>query len=308
MDSRDNEEIIYDQKDVYSLHFPDGTSESMISIDETHFSMDFLLERKVPNLVPLIRNAWKLPCRKDDIFICAFMKAGTHWVWEICKMLLSGTTNYDPDSKEKFMLEFRTTEQLDSVASPRLLNTHLLPRQLPTSLQNNQNKVILIQRNPKDIAVSHYHHLTKLHYYKCSFSAYLPVFLNKATLFHNWFDYTNAWEEALSSIYKDTPILQLYYEDLQRDGLKNIRRISDFLELGRDEDFIRQVNTCCGFDEMKHNKLAMAKARNDQMQTVMYRKGKIGDWKNWFTVTESENFDNIYHSRMKGSNFSYTWE
>ncbi|XP_033752387.1 sulfotransferase 1C1-like isoform X1 [Pecten maximus] len=199
-----DQDVSYDDKDVYELHFSDGTSVSMISIDDTHFSMDFLLEEKTPNLIPSITNAWTLPCRKDDVFICAFMKA--------------------------------------------------------------------------------------------------------ATLFHNWFDYTTAWEEALSSTYKDTPVLQLYYEDLQRDGFTSIRQIADFLELKHSEDFLHKVHTCCGFDNMKNNKIALAGVKNDRTQAAMYRKGKIGDWKNWFKVTESEDFDKVYHSRMKDSKFSYTWE
>ncbi|XP_033752388.1 sulfotransferase 4A1-like isoform X2 [Pecten maximus] len=149
-----DQDVSYDDKDVYELHFSDGTSVSMISIDDTHFSMDFLLEEKTPNLIPSITNAWTLPCRKDDVFICAFMKAGTHWVWEMCNMLISGTTNFNPDSKESCMLEFRTPEQIDSISSSRVLNSHLLPRQLPTCLHNSRNKIIFIQRNPKDISVS----------------------------------------------------------------------------------------------------------------------------------------------------------
>ncbi|XP_060076155.1 sulfotransferase 1B1-like [Ylistrum balloti] len=196
--------VVYDEKDVYELHFPDGTSKSMISIDNTHFSMDFLLENKTPSLIPSITNSTKLPCRDDDIFICAFMKA--------------------------------------------------------------------------------------------------------ATLFHNWFDYTTAWETALSSTFKDVPVLQLYYEDLKRDGVTNIKRIAEFLELDCDDDFVCKVNTCCGFENMRNQKLALAEVKKDRTQTVMYRKGQIGDWKNWFKVAESEEFDRVLGQRMKDSKFRYTWE
>ncbi|XP_021338960.1 sulfotransferase family cytosolic 1B member 1-like isoform X2 [Mizuhopecten yessoensis] len=300
--------VTYDEKDVYELRFPDGTSKSMISIDDTHFSMDFLLERKTPNLIPALTNAHKFRCRDDDIFICAFMKAGTHWVSEICKMLLSETTKYDPNGKERYMLEFQTPDHLDTISSPRVLNSHLLPRQLPTCIQQKKTKVIFIHRNPKDIAVSSYHHVIKLHDYACSFPAYLEVFRKQATLFHNWFDYTIAWEEAFSSQYKDTPILQLSYEDIKREGIANIRKIADFLELEHDEDFLFKVNARCGFDNMKDAKLTLAEVKKDHIQKAMYRKGQIGDWKNWFTVAENENFDADFRTRMKHSKFKYSWE
>lgn len=107
------------------------------------------------------------------------MSPGTHWVWELCSMLVNRTTEYDANPKESCMLEFHLPEQMESFRSPRILNSHLLPRQMPTKILTQRNKVIFLQRNPKDVAVSTYHHVTKLHDYKCSFSAFLKVFLNK---------------------------------------------------------------------------------------------------------------------------------
>ena len=44
---------------------------------------------------------------------------------EVIFMLRNGKTEYDKEKKETVMYEFRTTEKLDKVPSPRTINSHL---------------------------------------------------------------------------------------------------------------------------------------------------------------------------------------
>jgi hypothetical protein len=96
------------------------------------------------------------------VFTCLF--AGTHWVWEMCQMLIKGNPEYHHKSKESCMLEFHLADEFKTIKKPRVFNTHMTPKCLPQKILHKKCKVIYLQRNPKDIITSTYHHMkqTKL--------------------------------------------------------------------------------------------------------------------------------------------------
>ncbi|XP_076457886.1 uncharacterized protein LOC143291724 [Babylonia areolata] len=53
----------------------------------------------------------------DDIMLMAFAKSGTHWIWEVASMLLSGKAEYEKRSKEFAMMEATEVEKLESQSS-----------------------------------------------------------------------------------------------------------------------------------------------------------------------------------------------
>ena len=66
-------------------------------------------------------------------------------------------------AKETAMLELISLEQIDALESPRILNTHHPPHLLPKDIKENKKaKIVYIYRNPKDVAVSAYHHYSKV--------------------------------------------------------------------------------------------------------------------------------------------------
>ena len=105
---------------------------------------------------------------------------GTHWTWEIISMLCNRKAETIPKIKQSHMIEAISSEALTSLPSPRVLNTHFRFNDLPEDMVRGRTKIVLVQRNPKDVAVSFYHHHKKLvgiFDYNGTWSEWLPLFL-----------------------------------------------------------------------------------------------------------------------------------
>lgn len=88
-----------------------------------------------------------------------FVFTGTHWVWEIVWMLLNGRPEYVKEGKESLFMEaVEDMSVIDSLKSPRVLNTNLPFRWLPKKHVESDGKIIHVIRNPKDVCVSLYYH------------------------------------------------------------------------------------------------------------------------------------------------------
>ena len=94
-------------------------------------------------------------------------------------MLLSQKAERVKSYKLSGMLEYISQSQFDELTSPRVLNTHSLFSQLPVDFVNRKCKIILIMSNPKDVAVSCFHHHTGIakYEYEGTWEAYLPRFM-----------------------------------------------------------------------------------------------------------------------------------
>ena len=75
-------------------------------------------------------------------------------------MLTEGKAEYRKESKVVTMLEaIPDLKMVEKEKSTRILNTHLPVRWLPNRHLHNGGKIVHVMRNPKDVAVSMYHHL-----------------------------------------------------------------------------------------------------------------------------------------------------
>ncbi|ESP02862.1 hypothetical protein LOTGIDRAFT_110936 [Lottia gigantea] len=256
-------------------------------------------------------NIRDLTIRDDDIVICGYSKAGTHWLWEVLNMLRNKTTEYKKDVKEKQMIEFLQKGDLDKEPSPRVLNTHLYPSLLPKQLLEKKTKLVYLIRNPKDTAVSLYFHfygLQGLAPYAGDVHDFIDIFLHRELGLGTWFEYVLKWEKFLQTT--DNPVYFLPYEDMKENPVHHVKELSKFLEIDVSDKLTEDIVEACSFRNLKK---ASEEQKHDPLKPLwkegqsMYRKGQVGDWKNYFTVAENEEFDKVYQEKMKASKLQFRY-
>ncbi|KAM9632834.1 sulfotransferase 2A1-like [Trichechus inunguis] len=122
--------------------------------------------------------------------------------------------------------------------------------------------------------------------------------------FGSWFDHNHGW---LSMRGKEN-FLIISYEELHQDTTASVERINQFLGKKLNAEELNSVLKKISFEVMKDNKMSNLSLLPDEM--VDHSKGKLmrkrqvqdvritGDWKNHFTVAQSEVFDTIYQEKM----------
>ncbi|RUS70346.1 hypothetical protein EGW08_021888 [Elysia chlorotica] len=251
-----------------------------------------------------IKGVETFKSRDDDVIVVAYPKSGTHWVWEMARLLLAGKTDVPMIEKDDGMIEDVLPDKLEAQTSPRALNTHAHFELMPKEVLSKKNcKLIYITRDPRDVAVSYYNHHRKLveyYDYKGQWKDYFPMFLSGKVDYESWFAFTRGWEQGI----KDNPDLKVHvtsYEALHENTNEEVKNLAEFLGVSADEAFISEVVKKTSFDNMKASKgkNETYKEKDKSEVPIMYRKGKVGDWKNWFTVAQSEQFDEIFEQEMK---------
>ncbi|KAL8526602.1 hypothetical protein ACS0TY_015705 [Phlomoides rotata] len=164
----------------------------------------------------------------------------------------------------------------------RLLHTHLPYSVLPDSVKYSECKIVYIARNPKDTVISLWRFF-QTHQESFSLEKMVDYFVSGIHLFGPFFEHVvGYWEESKK---RPEKILFIKYEELKSEPQKQVLRIAEFL--GRpiaDEGEAAQVVGRCSLDRLKN--LEVNKSGSVFGQTPnssFFRKGEVGDWKNYLT-------------------------
>ncbi|XP_012942061.1 sulfotransferase 6B1 isoform X2 [Aplysia californica] len=234
--------------------------------------------------------------RRDDVLLGGYPKTGCHWVHEILHMLVNGKSELTKYGKGLGgMIDAIPDIILDSLSSPRVLNSHMLYDDLPKGVKEHRTKIVITVRNPKDTVVSFYNHVRNLeefYTYTGEFNDYFDLWIEGNVDYGSYFDFYLSWDELLKNPERH-PVLLVKYEDIKAQPMENIKRIAQFLEVDVTDEFVAEIVEKTSFNSMKSK-------RAKDMSAKLFRKGKVGDWRNWLSEEQSEAIDKQWQKKMQG--------
>ncbi|KAF3825142.1 hypothetical protein GH733_005776 [Mirounga leonina] len=103
-----------------------------------------------------------------------------------------------------------------------------------------------------------------------------------------------------------------FWENNCKNPKQEIKKIVRFLEKNLNDEVLDKIVHHTSFEMMKDNPLVnythLPSTVMDHSKSSFMRKGKAGDWKNYFTVAQNEKFDVIYKKEMSGTELQFRTE
>ncbi|XP_060605454.1 sulfotransferase 1A1-like [Ruditapes philippinarum] len=286
---------------------PDGDNITYDVVDEDNgyrqctFSYPFEVHQDLFNRIPTIK------CKDEDIILESYPKTGTHWLWEMIYLVKKGTCDVTEVQKGQSMIDASPIEYTENLPQPRVLNSHLKVKYLPKDVIEKKLNIVLLVRNPKDVAVSFYNHTRGLSFYDYDgkFENYLQMFMRGEVDYGSYPEYLREWQTFMKEN-PDVPIHLVYYENLHQDCQGEMKKVCKFLGNDVSDEDLQQIVSNCQIDKLRKGKMDKLpeeiKVRMGQMTKndfSVFRKGKIGDWRNWFTVAQNETFDKWWEQETR---------
>ncbi|XP_059521069.1 sulfotransferase 2A1-like [Myotis daubentonii] len=246
--------------------------------------------------------------RDEDIITISYPKSGTNWILEIIHLIHTrgdpswvqsvGSWKRSPWLENASGLEDIKQQQED----PRFYTSHLPIQFFPKSIFKSKAKCIYIMRNPRDILISGYYFWKAIKVTKNpgSLEEYFEWFLQGNVPFGSWFDHVRGWLQMRGR----ENFLLILYEGLHQDIRASVEKVSQFLGTKLSPEELDSILKNVTFQAIKDNKMSnfslLPDVLMDHSKACLMRKGIIGDWKNHFTVAQSEAFDKVYQEQMAG--------
>uniref|UniRef100_A0A8C4SXT6 Sulfotransferase n=1 Tax=Erpetoichthys calabaricus TaxID=27687 RepID=A0A8C4SXT6_ERPCA len=274
--------------------------------------------------VPMMTNRYvynekirNYKAKADDVLVATYPKAGTTWIIEIVDCILSGGVTEkiksQPSGSRAPFIELGQSpyspsgvDMLDTMLSPRLVKTHLPVKLVSPSFWDNNCRIIYVARNAKDVLVSYYffHKMNFRMPEPGSWEEFFESFLSGKVAWGSWFDHVTNWWD----IRERHRVLFIFYEDLVQDTMREVERVVHFLGQTLERTTLDEIVKHTAFSNMKDNPMTNFAPLTWCIQEIspFMRKGKVGDWKNHFTVAQNERFEEEYRRRMAKTSLRFT--
>ncbi|KAG7327213.1 hypothetical protein KOW79_008819 [Hemibagrus wyckioides] len=237
-----------------------------------------------------------LEARGDDVMLVAYPKCGCNWMVGVLKKIMTTCGYTLPEGAP--LIEFHSPETqkiMSQMQSRRLFATHLHPDDIPVSFKNNNTKMLVVFRNPKDTVVSYYHFMNNIPVLPNdqSWDKFFSNFMSGEVAWGSYFDHALGWEKCMD----DPNVLIVTYEELKENLLESVKKISDFFSFSLTDEQVQGIAGESTFKVM----LTSSTTAYGKFGKVFFRKGEVGDWKNHFSEAQSKQMDEEFKKKLEGT-------
>lgn len=162
----------------------------------------------------------------DDVFLVSYPRSGNTWARFLISNLIfpeEPTTFANVESRIP-EIYFNPDHVMRRLPRPRILKSH-------ECFQPHYQRIIYVARDPRDVAISFYHHNVKWRNIPDNYpmEEFVPRFMAAEfdTRWGSWSDHIRSW---LSMRQGRKEFLFLRYEDMKKDPISALRRIATFLQ------------------------------------------------------------------------------
>jgi hypothetical protein len=169
----------------------------------------------------------------DDVFLVSYPRSGNTWTrFLIANLLYPGEPCTFANIESRIPeIYFNPDWKLRRLPRPRILKSH-------QAFDPRYRRIIYIVRDPRDVAVSYYHHNIKTRNIPDGFplDEFIPRFIT-----HEFDIGSGSWADNVLSwlvLRQNQPgFLLLRYEDMQREPVSELFRVAEFLTAASFGDF-----------------------------------------------------------------------
>ncbi|KAF7038570.1 hypothetical protein CFC21_048740 [Triticum aestivum] len=265
--------------------------------------------------------------RPDNTLLATFPKCGTTWLKALAFTVTNRfdhaatsdthplLTRHPQDLVPFLEMPYRQLHpiaDLEKLASPRLLATHMPITLLPPCVSKLGCRVVYLFRDPKDVFVSLWQFIGKVHTeytidrafdsFSEGLSPYGPI----------WKHNLEFWKKSIAESDK---VLFLKYEEMMAEPVKHVKMLAKFLGVPFTEEEVRcgvveGVVHLCSFDKLRSMPVNSSGVTDriggvPMENSSYFRAGKIGDWANHLTEEMSKKLDAIVEEKLRGSGLTF---
>jgi hypothetical protein len=224
------------------------------------------------------RGGRNFPVFPDDVFIVSYPRSGNTWTRFLVANLIypeEPVTFANVEGKIPDVYK-NTRNQLLRTPRPRILKSH-------EYFDPRYKKVIYIVRDPRDVAVSHYHFARKYKKIEDDYplERYIARFIaGEVDDYGSWKDNLASW---LATRQGDGSFLLLRYEDMLEHTAAELARVASFLGIERSPEQVSRAVELSAADRMRDLEKKQAgtwvNTRKTRPDIPFVRAAQSGEWR-----------------------------